>query len=97
MNNLDEIRMILAEHVDVLTAHYNVKEIGVFGSFVRGQQKQSSDIDILVEYTEAPDFFEFLDLEEYLEGILGRKVDLVTKGALKPHIGKRILEEVIMV
>lgn len=95
MKALDEIRSIIASRMDVLRAQYKVKEIGVFGSYVRGEQKKKSDIDILVEFKRTPDFFEFLRLEEYLEGILGIKVDLVTKGALKPYIGKRILEEVV--
>ncbi len=78
-----------------LQARFSVREISLFGSFVRGEEEETSDIDILVEYTETPDMFEFLDLEEYLSTILGIKVDLVTKGALKPYIGKRILEEVV--
>ena len=95
MKNLEEIRNILTSHIDILKSQYKVKEIGIFGSYVRGKQKKKSDIDILVEFKETPDLFEFLDLEEYLDGILMTKVDLVTKKALKPHIGKRILEEVI--
>lgn len=95
MRTLDEIRSILASHMDVLRSRYKVKEIGVFGSYVRGEQKKKSDIDILVEYRETPDMFEFLDLEEYLSDVLGINVDLVTKDALRPYIGKRILEEVV--
>ncbi|MDH5202469.1 MAG: nucleotidyltransferase family protein [Nitrospirota bacterium] len=83
--------------MDILKSQYKVKEIGVFGSCVRGGQKKKSDIDILVEFKRTPDFFEFLRLEEYLEGILGTKVDLVTKGALKPYIGKHILKEVVYI
>lgn len=95
MKTLDEIKNILASNREILERKYKVKAIGVFGSYVRGKQKKRSDIDILVEYTETPDFFEFLDLEEYLSDRLGIKVDLVTKAALKPYIGKRILEEVV--
>ena len=74
-----------------------MKEIGVFGSFVRGEAKKSSDIDILVEFSEPVGLFEFMELEEYLEKLLGHKVDLVSKKALKPIIGKYILEEVVIV
>lgn len=95
MKTLDEIKNILASHREILERKYKVKAIGVFGSYVRGEQKKRSDIDILVEYTETPDFFEFLDLEEYLSNMLGIKVDLVTKNALRPYIGKCILEEVV--
>lgn len=95
MKSLDEIKTIIEAHMDTLRSQYKVKEIGVFGSYVRGKQKKKSDIDILVDFTESPDMFEFLDLEEYLSDIFGIKVDLVTKGALKPYIGKHILEEVV--
>jgi predicted nucleotidyltransferase len=95
MKKLDEIKNILTAHRDVLEKKYKVKAIGVFGSYVRGKPKKRSDVDILVEYTETPDFFEFLDLEEYLSDILEIKIDLVTKDALKPYIGKRIMEEVV--
>lgn len=86
---------ILRRHENVIKQKYHVKKIGVFGSYVRGEQKKRSDIDILVEFKKTPDFFEFLKLEEYLRSILGRKVDLVTKDALKPYIGKHIIEEVV--
>lgn len=95
MKKLDEIKNILTAHRDTLEKKYKVKTIGVFGSYVRGEPKKRSDVDILVEYTETPDFFEFLDLEEYLSDILEIKVDLVTKDALKPYIGKCIMEEVV--
>ena len=56
-----------------------------------------SDVDILVDFEEPPSLFEFMDLEEYLSKLLGLKIDLVSKGALKPRIGKRILEEVVYI
>ena len=74
-----------------------MKTIGVFGSYVRGEQKRQSDVDVLVEFEEPVGLFEFMDLEMYLTDLLGVKVDLVSKKALKPHIGERILKEVIMV
>jgi predicted nucleotidyltransferase len=78
-----------------LMQKYHVKEIGIFGSYVRGDQKRKSDIDILVEFEEVPGLFKFIELEDYLTEILGIKTDLVMKDALKPYIGKRILDEVI--
>ena len=73
---------------------YHLKEIGVFGSYVRNEQKNSSDLDVLVEYEQTPGLFSFLRLEDELSKLLGIKVDLVMKSSLKPHIGKIILEEV---
>ena len=95
MKDIDEIKKTLKAHRELLASKYKVKTIGVFGSYVKGTPKRKSDVDILVEFKRTVDFFEFLDLEEYLEQILGIKVDLVTKQALKPYIGKHILEEVV--
>ena len=97
MKTLNEIKSILEKHKDELREKYGVKEIGVFGSYIRGEQKRRSDVDILVEFDEAPNMFEFIDLKEYLAHKLGTEVDLVMKSALKPTIGKYILEEVVMI
>jgi uncharacterized protein len=78
-----------------LQARYKVREIGLFGSIIRGEQKETSDIDILVEFEQPIGFFKFLELEEYLSSQLSRKVDLVSKKALKPRIGSAILKEVV--
>ena len=76
---------------------YRVKEIGVFGSYVRGEQKRKSDVDVLVEFEESSNLtlLEFVRLENYLGEVLGIKVDLVEKHTLKPRIGKHVLEEVV--
>ena len=70
-----------------------MKEIGIFGSIVRGEESGRSDVDILVEFSE-PIGWEFIDLKEYLSEILGLEVDLVTVGALKPQQRDKILREV---
>ncbi|MCG2690609.1 nucleotidyltransferase family protein [Candidatus Parcubacteria bacterium] len=88
---------ILDSRRDYLKKTYNVKKIGIFGSTARGDRKKSSDIDILVEFSEAPCLFEFVRLQRYLRGILKKKVDLATKKALKPIIKKDILRETIYV
>lgn len=95
MKSLEEVKSILAEHKEELRRKFKVKEIGVFGSFVRGEQREGSDVDVLVEFEEVPSLFEFMELEEYLSELLGLRVDLVSRGALKPRIGERILEEVV--
>lgn len=71
--------------------------MGIFGSFAKGEGREESDIDILVEFEKTVDFFEFLDLKEFLENLFHREVDLVTKRALKPLIKEKILKEVIYV
>jgi len=95
--SLDEIKRVLERHKEELKEKYHVKEIGVFGSFVRNEARKNSDIDLLVEFEKPIGLFQFLELEEYLSDLLGRKVDLVSRKALKPHIGKRILKEVVVV
>ena len=97
MNNIKKLKEILAKHRSELKKEYKVKEIGVFGSYVRGEQRKRSDVDVLVEFEEPIGLFEFMDLEMYLSKLLGVKVDLVSKKALKPHIGEHILKEVITV
>lgn len=97
MKSLEEIRMILKKHKSIVEKRFKVKEIGIFGSYIRGEQKDISDIDILVEFYEPIGFFAFLDLEEYLTGLFNTKVDLVSKKALKPRIGKYILQKIISV
>lgn len=94
MYTIEEIKIILSRNKKELRDNYSVKDIGVFGSRLRGANIEGSDIDILVEFEESPGYFKFLDLEEYLSKLLEMKVDLVVKSALKPRIGKRILEEV---
>jgi len=95
---IGEIKRILARHKEELRERFKVREIGVFGSYVRGEQKKrGSDIDILVEFEEPIGLFKFMELEEYLSNLLGAKVDLVSKKALKPRIGKHILKEVVYV
>ena len=93
---LKEIEAILRERRDELASDYGVTEIGIFGSCVRGDASSHSDIDILVAFNRPVGFFKFLELEERLGEWLGAKVDLVTRAALKPHIGRRIMSEVAM-
>jgi hypothetical protein len=91
---LDEIRKILEENKTLLQTKFKIREIGIFGSYVRGEQKKKSDVDILVEFSETISFFDFIEIERELGKLIGLKVDLVMKSALKPRIGQRILQEV---
>jgi hypothetical protein len=97
VKTFEEIKEILRNQKPFLTEKYGVKEIGVFGSYVKGEQKDESDLDILVEFGRPVGFFEFLDLEEYLGNLIGIKVEIVTRKALKPKIGEHILREVVTI
>jgi predicted nucleotidyltransferase len=95
-NDLTAIQEILRRHRQDLARDYGIRNIGVFGSCSRGEAGAGSDIDILVDFDRPIGFFRFLELEERLSQLLGAKVDLVSRDALKPHIGRRILKEAVM-
>ena len=99
MKTFEQIKSTLAKHKEELRLKYKIKEIGIFGSYVRGEQKKQSDIDILVEFEETADLslLDFIGIENYLSDVLGIKVDLVEKHTLKPRIGKHVLEEVVRI
>jgi len=98
MKPLERIKKALKEHEEELKEKYGVKKIGIFGSFVRGEDIKDSDLDILVEFEEDVKIglLKFVNMENYLSELLGVKVDLVEKSALKPRIGKHILKEVVL-
>ena len=97
MRTIEEIKKILASYKPELQKRYKVKEIGIFGSYIRGMQRKNSDLDILIDFYEKPDLFTFIEIENFLSEKLKVKVDLVMKSALKPYIGKIILQEVIYI
>lgn len=97
MKKVDELKKILQDHKATLKDEYGVIEIGLFGSYTKGNQKKASDVDILVEFEKAIDLFTFVQLKNHLTDLLGVNVDLVTKKALKPKIGERILSETIYI
>ena len=97
MKTLNEIKKILKKHKAEVVRDYKVKEIGIFGSVVRGEQKKQSDIDILVEFNKLPDVFLLIDLEDYLRKILRNKVDLVRKGAIRTELRKVITKEAVYI
>lgn len=89
-----DILEIIRQTRPELTSRFGVERLGLFGSYVRGQEQRRSDIDLLVSFQRDIDLFEFLDLKEFLQERLHHKVDLVMDSALKPAIGKRIRAEV---
>lgn len=91
-----EILKILMTHKEELEKKYRVKEIGIFGSYARKEEKKNSDVDILVDFKEAPDLLEFIEIENYLRKLVKKKVDLVRRQAIRPELKERICNEVIM-
>ena len=96
-SSLQRYLSILREHLPELRKRYGVRSLGVFGSYVRGEETPRSDLDILVEFAQVPDLFKFMDLEDHLRALLRVKVELVSRKALKGSIGGRILSEVVSV
>jgi len=97
MAKIEAIKQKIEKQKSFIMERYNVKSIGIFGSYARGEERTDGDIDILVEFQQPIGIFAFMDLEEYLTVLIGIKVDLVSKKALKPRIGKHILQEVVYV
>lgn len=95
MKTLEKIKRILVLHKQELKDKYKIKEIEVFGSYVRREQNESSDIDLLVEFEETPDLLTFINIESYLEKLLKKKVDLVRKKVIRPELREFILNEAI--
>ena len=94
MLNINTIKLAIERNQEKL-APYSIKTLGIFGSYARGSSRKNSDIDILVEFSQTPTMFKFMQLERTLSQILGIKVDLVTRNALKPLIKKNILQEAV--
>ena len=92
----DEVLAWLAAHWPELTER-GVARLAVFGSVGRDEARTDSDVDLLVEFDRPVGLFAFSELKEYLEGLLGRPVDLVTRAALKPRLRDRILPEAVSV
>ncbi len=98
--NKETILQILKENQSFLSKEYGVKRIGLFGSFSRETNTQYSDIDLVIEFSQ-PIGFQFIDLADYLEAILGVSVDILTPAGIEgiriPHIAKEIRESIVYV
>jgi len=92
---IDKIIMKLRENKPVLEEKYGVKKLEVFGSYIRGEQKKGSDLDVLVDFSKTIDLFKYIELEEFMSKKIGVKVDPVMKDTLKPRIKDRVLKEAI--
>ncbi len=97
MKKIDVIIEKLRKNKPVVEKKYGVKNLEVFGSYIRGEQKKGSDLDILVEFHRTIDLFKYIELENFLSKKLGVKVDLVMKDTLKPRIKDSILKEAVPV
>ena len=88
----EDIKSVLAANIEILKK-YKVKSISLFGSYVRNEQKEDSDIDFLVEFGEGITLFDIVELEDNLSETLGKKVNIVSRRGLSKYIGPYILKE----
>lgn len=95
--DITQIKDKLDNQKDFLKENYHVSDLGVFGSVARGDNNEISDIDVLVSFIKPVGMFKFIELEEYLSNLLGKRVDLVTQRSLKPAIKNEVLQEVVYV
>jgi predicted nucleotidyltransferase len=97
MKKLDKIKNEVAKIKNKLKKDFEVTEIGIFGSYVRGEEKKGSDLDVLISLSPEHNvgLIKFNSLKEFLSDLLNIKVDLVIKDNIKPAIKKHILEEVV--
>jgi len=93
-----EVARKLAAEKAYMKRVFHIRELGLFGSYIRGEQTAVSDIDVLVEFTKGhKDFLNYIRLKFYLEDLFGRNIDLVMKDAVKSRLKDRIFSEVIYV
>jgi uncharacterized protein len=95
MSEKEEILARLGAALPDIRRRWPLRSLAVFGSVARGEESATSDVDVLVEFARPVTLSEFLALEDVLSDLLGRRVDLVTRQALKPYIGQRVIEEAV--
>jgi len=97
MKTLEEIKEILKEKEDLISGEFKARIIGIFGSYARKEQKEGSDVDILVSFEYGAKLFDLAGLADFLEQKLGIKVDIVSERTVRPELRERILKEVIAI
>lgn len=94
---LSRLLEILRQELPKLKKEYSIETLEVFGSYVRAEEQKTSDLDLLVTFSELPSLFKYIEIENRLSDFLGVEVDLVMKDSLKPAIGKRIISEAMKI
>ena len=96
MKTIEEIKTILANCKEELKRRYGVIEIGIFGSYVRGEQREDSDLDVLVDFDRQLSLLDLASLKNFLTDLLGIEVDIVPKKNIYKPLQENIMKEVIM-
>lgn len=97
IHNLSDPREPLQKLYPKIKQKYRIAKLGIFGSYARNEQREDSDLDLLVPFEETPGLFQYIELENLISDAPGIKVDLVMEDALKPGIKERVLNEIVLV
>ena len=95
MKNLADIQKVLRDHEEILRDKYKVKILGIFGSYVRGENREDSDLDVLVEFSEGVSLLDHAAVQNYLTDLIGIRVDVVPKKNIRTELKDRILNETV--
>ncbi|OGU16658.1 MAG: hypothetical protein A2X61_16250 [Ignavibacteria bacterium GWB2_35_12] len=95
MLKIQELKNIINAQKSNLIRNYGIKEIAIFGSYIRNENTEISDLDILVDFKQQPSLLKFINMKNYLTDLLGIKVDLVMKSAIKPALKNDIVSSSI--
>ena len=94
---IDEIKNSISEKKELLISKYNIDDIGIFGSYARGEERNNSDVDILVNFSEPIGLLKLINMENYLSELLGAKADVVIKSDLRDELRDQIIKETLFV
>lgn len=94
---LDEIKKTISEKKDLLRTKYNLDDIGIFGSYARGEENSKSDLDLLVNFSAPIGLLQLINMENYLSELLGVKADIVIKSDIREELREQILNETLFV
>ena len=95
LQTADEVKTILKQHMDELEKQFKVKSIAIFGSYVRGQQREESDIDLVVEFSSPVSLLHIVSLENHLTDLLGVQVDVIPRRSIRQELRRAILGEAV--
>jgi uncharacterized protein len=94
---IDEIKNSISEKKELLRSKYKIDDIGIFGSYARGEERNNSDVDILVNFSEPIGLLKLINMENYLSELLGAKADVVIKSDLRDELRDQIIKETMFV
>lgn len=97
MKSVEELRTTIRRHQEFLAERYGVRVTGIFGSYVRGEQRERSDVDLLADITRPISLFELVGAEIYLSETLGVKVDLVPARNVREELRESIFAEAVAI